>query len=286
MKKVFALFIVLAIMCTFTATAFAEGTQSQEITLTIPNYFTLSKVAATVTLPTVGANPNSNVDIEDYNTYFTFKSANFYMDAGNYGTSYVNESHQFIEGQTYRFEVRADLKPEYRIDENTTEFTINGIKATLSSISNNMVFFYILYTVPSTSPAWTLVIPSDVSINYPKNENLIGNAKIENVSNFGGGKIDVYLKYDGLFKNTADQSKTLNYKLNPNRGSLPVNENNRVGKYSVSATDSDGTPIEYSYHILQDGIKVYFDSSDYHSAAPGTYKAQIIYSSEYSATDD
>ena len=285
MKKVFALFIVLAIMCTFTATAFAEGTQSQEITLTIPNYFTLSKVAATVTLPTVGANPNSNVDIEDYNTYFTFKSASFYMDAGNYGISAVNENHQFIEGQTYRVEVRVDLKPEYRIDPNTTEFTINGIKATLSTTSDDTVYFYILYTPTAASPAWTLVIPSDVSITYPDDSIIIGDANIADATSIGDGKIKVNLKYDGLFKNTADQSKTISYRLSDRTGrTLDTEIDNLIGEYSAEV-DSDSNPTAYSYKVLREGIKVSF-SSDYHSAAPGTYKAQIIYSSEYSATDD
>lgn len=140
MKKVFALLIVLAIMCTLTVTAFAEDTKSQKITLTIPDYSTLSKVAATVTLPTVGANPDyDNVDIDDFETYFTGKDLQIYVYDDEGRRFYVQPAQQFIEGRTYRIEVLGYIKPEYRIDENTTEFTINGIKAKLSNITNNMI---------------------------------------------------------------------------------------------------------------------------------------------------
>ena len=281
MKKVFALFIVLAIMCTFTATAFAEDTQTQEITYNIPSYTIISSVEAKVVLPVAGEAPSSynevegNFDTLDYYIY-EIKENDENDDVLNLGQDY-----RYKDGVTYRLLFEAyihDSDYSYRYSQDT-KATINGIDATVLDVTPSSFVFAIDYVAHYAPPSWTLNIPANAALNYPKDSILLGDASISDVEGLHSGRINANMSFDCKFVNTNNAAETFPYvlsnTLNTQTGDIRMEPGTiNVGYYSGEA-----------YHKLYSPL-ITIGKSELAAAPAGAYKATFLYSSEYSATDD
>ena len=87
MKKLLSLLLAAAMICmfcTFAVTAFAEGSQSQEITLTISDYAMIHKVKATVVLPAAGKTVDDSLTVENAE-FFKNWNINIYETDDNNG---------------------------------------------------------------------------------------------------------------------------------------------------------------------------------------------------------
>ncbi|MBQ1413558.1 MAG: hypothetical protein IIY93_10260, partial [Clostridia bacterium] len=120
MKKIFALLLSAAMMCmfcTFAVTAFADSSQSQEITLTISDYAMIHKVKATVVLPAAGKTVDDSLTVENAQ-FFKTCNINIYEtdDNGNEGTAVRYETgYTYKAGQKYKISVNVQLNDSFRI---------------------------------------------------------------------------------------------------------------------------------------------------------------------------
>ena len=280
MKKIFALLLAAAMMCmfcTFAVTAFAEGSQSQEITLTISDYAMIHKVKATVVLPAAGKTVDDSLTVENAQ-FFKTCNINIYEtdDNGNEGTAVRYETgYTYKAGQKYKISVNVQLNDSFRIADDAV-FTINGMNAT-KTYSNTYAEFYIIYTAEVTTPTWTLNIPADVSVTYPVEYINLGEASITDVSNFTAGHIYAFMRYDGLFKKTDDSTKTIPFKI----GTFSTNEDCRIGDYGVTASNDNG-PVSFGYTNYS-ALQITIKRNDIAAAESGVYKTTVIYSSAFVA---
>ncbi len=275
MKKVFALFIVLAIMCTFTATVFAEDTQNQEITYNIPDYTIISSVEAKVVLPVAGEAPSSYNEVEGKSDTYDYYIYEQKANGDTVNVLNLKSDYRYKDGVTYRLLFEAyihDSDYSYRYSRDT-KATINGIDATVLDVTPSSFVFAIDYVAHYAPPSWTLTIPANAALNYPQDSILLGDASISDVKDLHSGRINANMSFECKFVNTNNAAETFPYVLsNTQTGDIYMEPGTiNVGYYSGEA-----------YHKLY-SPQITISKSELAAAPAGAYKATFIYSSEYSA---
>ena len=290
MKKTLAFLLALMLLFSLSATAIAETSGSQTITLTVPDS-TATELSPTVimTLPVFGEHPNNTATPGgDYASYFEVTGITFskggtaltdtdVFEAGEYTISITVH----ITGNDYIFSTSSAAVVSLADDlvvifADQTDISSDGKYATYT-------FTYTVDAPPS--PSWTLTIPANMTIEYSAAQteiDLFNDVSIGNIENLPDTQqINAYFQFTGSFVNDSDSSKTIPFTVlgtTTSGSSVLEAGSNHLIKYthwvdlvnSFTGWDTGEVITSASINITPEA---------WSAAAPGTYTTTFTYSS-------